>query len=243
MSAKPKVYQGVRVKITVKELLQQRRALQAEKNVSEIQEQRIQICDPSPLYSDIYNDCQVIPTAPSCHFQTNQLPNCISQEEPLSFLDQLFLNAYLQPEPHTENTFNLMENASLCSHGDNMQPAPIFRQNMAPESPSDSSDLSNSFEYSPTQQEVGFAPQSYSSPSYEEPRSCVFSNVGYHCQQRNGATFCYCEHCCPVSQQEEAQVPNTCYYNYTDCIEYIPSSTVTEDFFTREINNFDMCYS
>uniref|UniRef100_A0A8C5MHY9 Uncharacterized protein n=1 Tax=Leptobrachium leishanense TaxID=445787 RepID=A0A8C5MHY9_9ANUR len=120
----------------------------------------------------------------------------------------------------------------------------IFFMSQAPESPSGSSDMSNSFEYSPTHQETGFAPQSYSSPSYQEDQSsCAFENGGYYCQRRNGATFCYCEYCCPAVPQDGTQVSNPSYYNYTDCMGYVPSSTISEDFFTREINNFDMRYS
>ncbi|KAM8927681.1 POU class 2 homeobox associating factor 3 [Pelodytes ibericus] len=238
---KPKVYQGVRVKMTVKELLQQRRALQAERNASETMNSRMQFSsDLMPSSPEIHSGCQFIPSAPSFQHQTREFPHEISQEETLSFVDHLFLNAYLRPETLTDN---LMQNPPLCFAEENIQPAPIFNQSMTPESPSDSSDMSNSFEYSPSYQGTSFVPQSYSSPTYQDPTSCSFVNVNQYCQRQNGSTFCYCQYCCPVAHQETMKVPDPCYFSNTDYMEYIPSSTATEDFFTREISNYDLCYS
>ncbi|XP_053307383.1 POU class 2 homeobox associating factor 3 [Spea bombifrons] len=189
----------------------------------------------------MFSGCQAIPSEPSCNYQTRELPNYISQEDSLSFVDQLLLNAYLQPDPPAENTFNFMQNPSIGYPEDNIMPAPIFNQSMTPESLSDSSDISNSFEYSPSHQEIAFAPQRYSSPSFQDPASCAFAND--YCQQQNGSTFCYCQYCCSPVHQETMKTQGPYYYTNTDCLEYVPSSTITEDFFSREINSYDMCYS
>ncbi|KAM4652075.1 POU class 2 homeobox associating factor 3 [Discoglossus pictus] len=239
MSAKPKVYQGVRVKITVKEMLQQRRALQAEKNASDLQENRMQFSESFPSCAGIYSGSEPIPSAP-IYQQTRQQQNYPSHVESLSFVDQLFLDAYLQPDPLPETTHNFLQIPPLCSPEDNIQPTPVFSQSMTPESPSDGSDFSNSFEYSPTHQVINFAPQSYSSPSHHELRSCAYADVDPYYQQPT--SFCYCAYCCSVKPYEPVKVQDPRPHPGSDCMEYFPSSTVTEDFFGRELNNFDMCY-
>ncbi|KAM4702974.1 POU class 2 homeobox associating factor 3 [Rhinophrynus dorsalis] len=218
--------------MTVKELLQQRRALQAEKNAPMVSLR---------MYPRISNACESTPAAPSC-YQGRQFPNYISNEESLSFVDQLFIDAYLQPEPIRDATFNFMQSPPLCTPEEYIQQTPIFNQRMAPESPSDSSDISNSFEYSPSSEAMMYASQSYNSPSYQDTRSCATASVDHYYQHQTSSTFCYCLYCCSVEPREEMKSLDSCSYPYTDCIEYLPSSTVTEDF-AREISTYDMCYS
>ncbi|MEE6484471.1 hypothetical protein FKM82_013879 [Ascaphus truei] len=203
----------------------------------------MQSSDPFPSCSGTYVDSEPMPSTPSCH-QTKQFPSYISHEESLSLVDQLFLDAYLQPDPITDTTLNILQNPSFCSPEDNIQSAPIFfNQSMTPESPSDSSDISNSFEYSPTHQGIPCAPQSFSSLSQQEPRSCAFADVEHYYQQQNSSTVCYGVYCGSTEHQEAIKMPDPFSYPNSDYMEYIPSSTVTEEFFRREMNNYDICYS
>ncbi|KAH0623314.1 hypothetical protein JD844_031522 [Phrynosoma platyrhinos] len=64
-SGKPKIYQGVRVKITVKELLQQRRAKQAV--VEEADTGSPDSSDPSSSFDYSYSPPQLPPFAPICY--------------------------------------------------------------------------------------------------------------------------------------------------------------------------------
>ncbi|KAJ7427403.1 hypothetical protein WISP_07479 [Willisornis vidua] len=68
MSGKPKVYQGVRVKITVKELLQQRRARQAAAGSALQAASSPSSADlPSPLNSSCSPPAQLCPLTPLTH--------------------------------------------------------------------------------------------------------------------------------------------------------------------------------
>ncbi|KAF2977008.1 hypothetical protein EK904_010998 [Melospiza melodia maxima] len=130
-SGKPKVYQGVRVKITVKELLQQRRARQAatgsavpwDSSSSSSSSSSIQFAEPvSPPHPEPF-EAEPIPPVPSC-CPPWQFPSCLSCEESPGYLEQLIdsclqsdapsepaLSAF-QPSPHyTPDTFQPVQ---LC---------------------------------------------------------------------------------------------------------------------------------
>ncbi|XP_063797976.1 POU class 2 homeobox associating factor 3 isoform X2 [Pseudophryne corroboree] len=198
----------------------------------------MKVADPIPS-SDIYIACEHTPSVPS-HQQTREFPVYVAQEDNLSFLDQLLVDAYLEPDHVTDSSINVFQNQYMCFMEGSIQPSPIFHQNMTPESTSDSSDLSNSFEYSPTYQSPEFVPQSYSSPSNQDTRSCVYAGMDYHAHQhQNNSTFCYCAYCCSVDYQESVKVQNSCAYTNTDCMGYLAS---LEEVFPRDLANYDMCY-
>ncbi|XP_077105932.1 POU class 2 homeobox associating factor 3 isoform X2 [Ranitomeya variabilis] len=221
--------------MTVKEMLEQRRALQAEKTSSESRQNKMQvshtILPPPHSSSDMISAYEPTPCVPS-YQETRQPPIYGAQE--LSLVD-----AYLHPEPLTDSSFNIFQNQSLCFQEEAFQPSPVFCQNMTPESPSDSSEMSNSFEYSPSYQGLEFVPQSYSSPSHQDNRSCAYANMDYpSCQhEENAATFCYCAYCCSADYQEPVTPQDSCAYPNTDYLGYLTSE---EDFLTRELNIYNM---
>ncbi|XP_073513215.1 POU class 2 homeobox associating factor 3 isoform X2 [Phyllobates terribilis] len=220
--------------MTVKEMLEQRRALQAEKTASESRQNKMQVSHPilPPPSSDMISAYEPTSCEPS-YQETRQPPIYGAQEESL-------VEAYLHPEPLTHSSFNIFQNQSLCFQEEAFQPSPVFYQNMTPESPSDSSEMSNSFEYSPSYQGLEFVPQSFSSPSHQDSRSCAYANVDYPtCQHQQNSTFCYCAYCCSVDYQEPVNTQDSCAYPTTDYMGYLTSSS-EEDFLTRELNIYNM---
>ncbi|XP_056399318.1 POU class 2 homeobox associating factor 3 isoform X2 [Hyla sarda] len=232
MSAKPKVYQGVKVRMTVKEMLEQRRALQAEKTASESRQNKMQVAHPipPPLSSEMISAREPTSCVPT--YQENRQPSvCGALEESL-------MDAYLHPEPLTDSSFTIFQNQSLCFQEETFQPSPIFYQNMTPESPSDSSDMSNSFEYSPSYQGLEFVTQNYSSPSPQDNNSCAYADMDYPVyQHQNNSTCCYCAYCCSMDYQQPLNTQDSCAYTNTDYMGY---HTPSEDFLTRELNIYNM---
>ncbi|XP_031761962.1 colorectal cancer-associated protein 2, partial [Xenopus tropicalis] len=235
--ARPKVYQGVRVKTTVRELLQQKRAQQAEKRTSEFQDCRMQLSDPSPTYSEMYNGFEASCSADSYH-QSRHFPNYSSPDDSLSFLDQLFPDIYLPSDCLADSNFNFLQSSSSCALEGNSQLAPSFQQSMAPESPTSSDDMSNSFEYSPTYQEMTYNHQNHS--AYQDPGSCTFANVDMYYQHQHNAACCYCVYCHSMEHQEAMKALEPYSYPSTNCMEYFPSSTVSEDLFPGEMNAYEV---
>ncbi|XP_066461700.1 POU class 2 homeobox associating factor 3 [Eleutherodactylus coqui] len=233
IQAKPKVYQGVKVRMTVKEMLEQRRALQAEKTASESRQNKLQVSHPilpPPPSSEMISTYEPTLCVPS-YQGTRQPPVYGGQEESL-------VDAYLHPEPLTDSSFSIFQNQSLCFQEEAFQPSPIIYQNMTPESPSDSSEMSNSFEYSPSYQGLEFVPQSFSSPSHQDNRNCAYADMAYPAyQHQDNSTFCYCAYCCSIDYQEPANRQDSCAYANTDYIGYLTSS---DDFLTRELNIYNM---
>ncbi|KAM4015631.1 POU class 2 homeobox associating factor 3 [Anomaloglossus baeobatrachus] len=222
--------------MTVKEMLEQRRALQAEKTNSESRQNKMQashpiLPPPPPPSSDMISAYEhTAPCAPSYH-ETRQPPIYGAPEESL-------VDAYLHPEPITDSSFTIFQNQSLCFQEEAFQPSPVFYQNMTPESPSDSSEMSNSIEYSPSYQVLEFAPQSYSSPSHQDSRSCAYASLDYFpCQHQPDSTFCFCAYCCSVDYPEPVTTQESCAYPNTDYTGYLTSA---EDFLTRELNIYNM---
>ncbi|KAG8569333.1 hypothetical protein GDO81_014372 [Engystomops pustulosus] len=170
------------------------------------------------------------PCVPS-YQEPRQLPVYGAQKESL-------VDAYLHPEPLQDSGFCIFQNQSLCFQEEAFQASPIFYQNMTPESPSDSSEMSNSFEYSPSYQGLEFVPQSYSSPTHQDNRSCAYANMDYPVyQHQSDSTFCYCAYCCSMDYPEPGNTQDSSSYTNTDVIEYLTSS---EDFLTRELNIYNM---
>ncbi|XP_069804962.1 POU class 2 homeobox associating factor 3 isoform X2 [Dendropsophus ebraccatus] len=234
MSAKPKVYQGVKVRMTVKEMLEQRRALQAEKTALESRQNKMQVSHPippPPSSSSSEVICAREPTSCVPSYQETRQPPVYGAPE-----DSL-VDAYLHPEPLTDSSFSIFQNQS-CFQDELFQPSPIFYHNMTPESPSDSSEMSNSFEYSPSCQGLEFVSQNYSSPSHQDTKSCAYADMDYPVyQHQTNSTCCYCAYCCSMDYQEPLNTQEPCAYPNTDYMGYLTSS---EDFLTRELNIYNM---
>ncbi|XP_009327845.1 PREDICTED: colorectal cancer-associated protein 2 [Pygoscelis adeliae] len=162
LSGKPKVYQGVRVKITVKELLQQRRARQAATGAALIaqkadqpashRQRRLAPFDAEPI-SSVPNYC------PSWQFS-----NCVSCEENPSYLEQL-VDSCLQTDAPLDPAFSAFQTSSHYT-SDAFQPVPLcFNQGLAAGSPS-SADLSSPLNYSCSPPQLSpFTPLTHSPPS------------------------------------------------------------------------------
>ncbi|XP_054147381.1 POU class 2 homeobox associating factor 3 [Melozone crissalis] len=128
LPGKPKVYQGVRVKITVKELLQQRRARQAATGSAEkvksggegshlgdlhkapwdsSSSSSIQFAEPvSPPHPEPF-EAEPIPPVPSC-CPPWQFSSCLSCEESPGYLEQL-IDSCLQSDAPSEPAFSAFQ--------------------------------------------------------------------------------------------------------------------------------------
>ncbi|XP_036393358.1 colorectal cancer-associated protein 2 isoform X1 [Megalops cyprinoides] len=241
MSAvKPKVYQGVRVKATVKELLEKRRALQAAIKTTAIsQSVAIQdVCSPSfPAYP--FDVCPGN-SMPDGSFQPRQYADnfCNVPIEAGAFDNQQLVNMMLPPESFSSSFLPPASAAPTWPHGHFASSADYYSHGMAPGSPSDSISLPSPADYSSYS-----PPQCYSSSSscYSSPTR-MDSGYGlapecYH-YQHCGPQHCYC-----VSHWSGPQdsVAN---------IEYAPFGTsdstyaaaVEENYFRRDMPNTEICY-
>ncbi|XP_074212977.1 POU class 2 homeobox associating factor 3 [Camelus bactrianus] len=252
MSEKPKVYQGVRVKITVKELLQQRRAHQAASGGTLSGGNNVHLSDPVPPSSaGLYFEPEPVPSTPN-YFQPREFSSCVSCEENPNCLDQIF-DSYLQSETHPDPSLNFMQSTPHY-FPDSFQAAPFcFNQSLTPGSSSDSSMLSGSLDYSYSPAQLpSYAPENYNSPPSLDTRNCGYSSedCSYphlpshtQCDPFSSATasVCYCasceaEHLDPFRVSEYFSHPSTDYGNFA------PSAAATSDLYQRGAN-WDICYS
>ncbi|XP_042329904.1 colorectal cancer-associated protein 2 [Sceloporus undulatus] len=252
LSGKPKIYQGVRVKITVKELLQQRRAKQAvvEEAVSgESCGSTIQFVEPfSPPCAAPYVDAELKSSSSSCQ-QPWPFQSCITCEEIPSYLEQL-VDSCLQTEPALDASLAIAQGNLPCSP-DSYQPGPppCLNQSLGTGSP-DSSDPSSSFDYSYSPSQLPpFAPISYNnSPSPLEAKSCMYpSSEGSpylqpsHVQYNHVPSACCCTSC--GSQHLDTFRVSECFpYTNADCRDYVPAVSMADEFFRRD-RSWDTCYS
>uniref|UniRef100_A0ABI7XQI8 OCA domain-containing protein n=1 Tax=Felis catus TaxID=9685 RepID=A0ABI7XQI8_FELCA len=249
---KPKVYQGVRVKITVKELLQQRRAHQAASGGTPSGGNSVRLSDqvlPSP--AGLCFEPEPVSSTPS-YFQPREFSSCVSCEENTSCLNQIF-DSYLQTETHLDPS---LASAQSAPHyfPDSFQAAPFcVSQSLTPGSPSDSSTLSGSLDYSYSPAQLpSYAPENYSSPPSLDARNCGFPSEDYSYAHlppdaqydgfsSAGTSVCYCasceaEHLDPIRASEYFSYPSSDYVNFA------PSAAATSDFYKRG-TNCDICYS
>ncbi|XP_069327017.1 POU class 2 homeobox associating factor 3 [Eulemur rufifrons] len=250
MSEKPKVYQGVRVKITVKELLQQRRAHQAASGETLSGGSSIHLSDPvAPSSAGLYFEPEPISSTPN-YFHPREFSSCVSCEENPSCLDQIF-DSYLQSETHPE-----LNSTQSAPHyfPDGSQAAPFcFNESLTPGSPSDSSTLSGSLDYSYSPAQLpSYAPENYTSPSFLDARNCGYpsedyfsphlpSHTQYNCFSSATASVCYCTSC-EAEHLDALRASEYFSYPGTDCVELAPSAANASDFYKRE-TNCDICYS
>uniref|UniRef100_A0A8C5YJB2 POU class 2 homeobox associating factor 3 n=1 Tax=Marmota marmota marmota TaxID=9994 RepID=A0A8C5YJB2_MARMA len=251
MSEKPKVYQGVRVKITVKELLQQRRAHQAASGGTLSGGTSIHLSDPvAPSSAGFYFEPESMSSTPN-YFQPREFNTCVSCEENPSCLDQIF-DSYLQTDTLSEPLPNCTQSPPRY-FPDSFPATPFcFNQSLTPGSPSDSSTLSGSLDYSYSPAQL----PSYPLDNYSSPPSLDTLNHGhsqedysyhhlpshaqYNCFPAATASICYCASC----EAEHLEAVRTAEYFYpsTDCMDFAPSAATASDFYKRE-TNCDICYS
>ncbi|XP_028357319.1 POU class 2 homeobox associating factor 3 [Physeter macrocephalus] len=249
---KPKVYQGVRVKITVKELLQQRRAHQAASGGTLSGGNSVHLSDPVPPSSaGQYFEPEPIPSTPN-YFQPREFSSCVSCEENPGFLDQIF-DSYLQTETHPDPSPNSMQSTPHY-FPDSFQAAPFcFNQSLTPGWPSDSSTLSGSLDYSYSPAQLpSSTPENYNSPPSLDTRNCGYpsedysyphlpSHTQYNCFSSATASVCCCASC--EAEHLDTFRASECFsYPSTDYVNFTPSAAASSDFCRRE-TNWDICYS
>nr|XP_025961611.1 colorectal cancer-associated protein 2 [Dromaius novaehollandiae] len=241
LSGKPKVYQGVRVKITVKELLQQRRARQAATGTmvslggSSIQfSESVSPPHPAPF------DAEPVSSAPS-YCPSRQFSDCFSCEESPSYLEQL-VDSYLQTEAPLDPALSALQTPSHYI-SDSFQPGPLcFNQSLGPGSPS-SADLSSPLNYSCSPPQLPpFTPLPHSPPSALDTKTygCPSEEWSCHTPSLYTASACCCTSC--GSEHGDTRVPEYFSCPGTDCMDYLPPVAMADDFF-RRAGNCDICYS
>ncbi|XP_048369032.1 colorectal cancer-associated protein 2 [Sphaerodactylus townsendi] len=246
MSGKPKIYQGVRVKITVKELLQQRRAKQAVPEEAVSSDGSVQLTEAfSPPCPGAYVD-SVSSSSSGC-VQPWQFQSCTSCEEIPSFLEQL-VDSCLQTEMPFDTSTGAAQD-SLHGFPDIFQPDSACLNQSLGHASLDSSDPSSSFDcsYSPPQL-PSFTPLGYNSSPCLDVKSCMFpSSEGSpypqppHTHYNHTSSTCCCTSC--GSQRLDAfRVPEYFPYASTDCRDCTPSLSVADDFFRMD-RAWDTCYS
>ncbi|KAM6158582.1 POU class 2 homeobox associating factor 3 [Rhynchocyon petersi] len=248
---KPKVYQGVRVKITVKELLQQRRAHQAASGATQSGSSSTHLAAPAESSSaGLYFEPEPISSTPN-YFHPREFSSCFTCEENPNYIDQI-LDSYLQMETHSEPSFTSMQSTSHY-FPDSFQPAPFcFNQSLTPGSPSDSSTLSGSLDYSYSPVQLPLCtPENYGSLASLDTRHCGYSSEDHSCHALPSHTqdscfssaptpVCYCESCeaehwDTILTSEDFPQPSPDYLDFG-------SSAGAGDFYKRE-TNCDICYS
>ncbi|XP_025030232.1 colorectal cancer-associated protein 2 isoform X1 [Python bivittatus] len=238
---KAKIYQGVRVKMTVKELLQQRRAKQAA-----VAEAVFGECSGNVQGSESLSPPCAVPyvdaesSLSSC-LQPWQFQNGASCEEIPNYLDQL-VDSCLQAEPPLEVPLALVQDHLPCSP-ESFQPSLTCLGSGSPEAP----DPTSSFDYSYSlSQMLPSAPLGYGSPPLDgksclypspEERSCQQHT---HVQHTSGLSTCYCTPC-GSQHLDTCRAPEYFPYATVDCKDYAPSVSVADDFWKDR--SWDVCYS
>ncbi|XP_046322035.1 POU class 2 homeobox associating factor 3 isoform X2 [Marmota monax] len=178
-------------------------------------------------------------------------PVAPSSAENPSCLDQIF-DSYLQTDTLSEPLPNCTQSPPHY-FPDSFPATPFcFNQSLTPGSPSDSSTLSGSLDYSYSPAQLpSYPPDNYSSPpsldtlnhghsqedySYHH----LPSHAQYNCFPAATASVCYCASC----EAEHLEAVRTAEYFYpsTDCMDFAPSAATASDFYKRE-TNCDICYS
>ncbi|KAL2807049.1 colorectal cancer-associated protein 2 isoform 2, partial [Daubentonia madagascariensis] len=137
---------------------------------------------------------------------------------------------------------------------DSFQAAPFcFNESLTPGSPSDSSTLSGSLDYSHSPAQLpSYAPENYNSPPSLDTRHCgcpsedypshhLPSHTQYNCFPSATASVCYCASC-EAEHLDALRASEYFPYPGTDCVEFAPSAAAASDFYKRE-TNCDICYS
>ncbi|XP_045153696.1 colorectal cancer-associated protein 2 isoform X1 [Echinops telfairi] len=211
-----------------------------------------QLADPAvPSSAGLFFEPEPIPSTPS-YFQPREFSSCISCEDNPSCIDQIF-DSYLQMETPLDPSLNSVQSTSHY-FPDSSQAAPFcFNQSLTPGSPSDSSTLSGSLDYSYSPAQLpSYAPENYASPLALDTRNCGYpsedyschhlpSHTQYNCFSSVPAPICYCascetEHLDSIRASEYFSYPNT------DCVDFASSTAAASEFYKRE-TNCDVGYS
>ncbi|KAJ7995152.1 hypothetical protein DPEC_G00241600 [Dallia pectoralis] len=232
---KTKVYQGVRVKRTVKELLQKQRALQ-----STIKTVRMK----SPSFAS-QNNCvstslpghyfHAFPADSSAHLRAFPPDSCVQVEH----FDHPDLVGMEMPNETYTGGVN-MHPTSSTQHWPQEHHSPImdyYSHGMPPSSPSDSLNVQSQFDYNSYSPQESYSSSSscYNSPTRMDSGYGLVPEHHYHYEQ------CTIQHCYCLSHwsgtQEGISTPDYApYYGQTD----LPD--VEDTYFRRDFPSSEMCY-
>ncbi|XP_046891636.1 colorectal cancer associated 2 [Hypomesus transpacificus] len=241
MSEKPKVYQGVRVKTTVKELLQQRRAeLAAVKTLTPefVQQDEFVSTLPAHYYDSFTGDS-------SGGAQQSLQSNAFQDPTGTVPLDNVFQNQQLLNVLRPEDSFGsspLPTPLQAWPYG-HQSSVDYYSHVMDSSSPSESLNQPSPVDYN------GYSPQPSSSSSSSSSSSCYnspsrmesgygFAPDHYYCQNCSRQP-CYCLPQWSVGPSECLPALDYGAYGHTDC-EY--PSALQDSFCRRDLINSEMCY-
>ncbi|XP_014069275.2 colorectal cancer associated 2 isoform X1 [Salmo salar] len=236
MSDKPKMYQGVRVKTTVKDLLQQQRALQTAIKTVRMKSQSLasqDVCVSSSLPGH-YFDYFPQEMNSNGSFQPRAFPDSNVQME--SFDNQQLISMMMPNETYGSGIVHPATSTKLWPQENHSLNMDYCVNGMAPSSPSGSLNMSSPVDYN------SYSPQeSYSSSCYNSPNrmdsSYGFVPEHYHYQH------CNLQHCYCLSHwsgtQESICTPEYAIYGTTDCVH---ASPVDGSYFRRELSSSEICY-
>ncbi|XP_077628805.1 POU class 2 homeobox associating factor 3 isoform X2 [Crocuta crocuta] len=186
------------------------------------------------------------------YFQPQEFSSCVSCEENTSCLDQIF-DSYLQTETHLDPSLNSTQSTPHY-FPDSFQAAPFcMSQSLTPGSPSDSSTVSGSFDYSYSPAQLpSYAPENYSSPPSLDTRNCGYpsedssythvpSYAPYDCFSSAGTSVCYCASC-EMEHLDTIRASECFSYPSSDYVNFAPSAAAASDLYKRG-TNCDICYS
>ncbi|XP_024865772.1 colorectal cancer associated 2 [Kryptolebias marmoratus] len=267
MSEKPRVYQGVRVKTTVKELLKRHRAQEA--NSRKLQTAYLELKELyAPVFPSRHEDTSpAAPAASVCSGGSRAAPpraasfplpdgSCSLQMQVSAFNDvqqqygdvMMPSNGYNNSNPKGDLSYNpplhhgLTSSPLPWSHGLSSD-ADYYGHGMAACSSSESLTRNNLMDpnsYSPQDSFSSSSSSCYDSPTRMESSHHSFPSESYHYQHCSPYQD-YVPGCWP-GQQESLSAPEyTPYYNPTD---YPYTCTVEESYFRKEFPlNSEMCYN
>ncbi|XP_008688322.1 colorectal cancer-associated protein 2 isoform X1 [Ursus maritimus] len=212
----------------------------------------IRLPDPvPPSPAGMYFETEPVSSVPN-YFQPREFSSCVSCEENTSCLDQIF-DSYLQTETHLDPSFNSTQSTPhYCP--DSFQAAPFcFNQSLTPGSPSDSSTLSGSLDYSYSlAQASSCVPENYTSPPSLDTRNCgyppedyasshLLSYTQYDCFSSASSSVCYCASC-EAEHLDTLRAAEYFSYPSADYVNFAPSAATASEFYKRG-TNWDICYS
>ncbi|XP_060799734.1 colorectal cancer associated 2 isoform X2 [Neoarius graeffei] len=237
MSDKPKVYQGVRVKTTVKELLQKRRALQAAES-RKTQATIHEICSTPVTAGHVDIVCGN--SAQDAYFQPRQFAESVHMTMEDMFDDQLLMNMI--------PTENFGPSATVCApapaqwpHGYYPSCTDYYTNSLDSSSPTHSFGLP-----SPTDYNSYTPPESHSSSSscYSSPThmdmSSSFTSENYHYQHCT-LQHCFCLSHWPSLQDGAMHVADytTPHYSASDCFY---QALGEEAYCRKDSSSSELCY-
>ncbi|XP_010141025.1 PREDICTED: colorectal cancer-associated protein 2, partial [Buceros rhinoceros silvestris] len=260
LSGKPKVYQGVRVKITVKELLQQRRARQAATGTATA------VSGPGRLLKP---ECSGLVRMGEKNTPSQGGLSCqeAAFQHPLP-LESFSCRLDGAGNEGTREPFDAEPISSVPNYCPSWQFSNCFSCEESPtyleqlvdsclqtDAPSDPAFnvFQTSSHYTPDAFQpvpLGFnqgLPSPFTPPTHSPPSALDTKTYGYpaeewSCHPPSPYTTSVC--CCTAcgSQNVDNRIPQYFPCPSTDCMDYLPPMAMAEDFFTRD-RNCDICYT